>query len=292
MLIGLTVENWKSFRSPVSFSMIKTRERQHNERIPRLDKYDTGILPVAAVYGGNASGKTNLFSALDFMKDFVTGQRAPGEGTDVSPFLLSDETASAPTKFNARVLAEDDVVYELSFSLDGRRVHEEKLVRVDGKHEKTLYHRRRQVRKKGLELDNSLGSDRERLQYIFQGTQDNQLFITNSIFQKCEAFRKVYDWFDGILVPITPIASFGAPREYLTDPKIAEMLRLLDTGIIDLGSDKVSPDENVTVRLKKTLQKKLEDSESVPLSRGPADPLQERRMGECPSRSWLLIIEK
>jgi hypothetical protein len=271
MLIGLTVENWKSFRDPVSFSMIKTRERQHNERIPRLDKYDIGVLPVAAIYGGNASGKTNLFSALDFMKDFVTGQRAPDEGTGVSPFLLSDETTGAPTKFDIRVLAEDDVVYELSFSLDGRRVHEEKLVRFDGKREKTLY--RRQARKKGLELDNSLGSDRERLQYILQGTQDNQLFITNSIFQKCEAFRKIYDWFDALLIPITPTSPYGVPKEYLTNPKIAEMLRLLDTGIIDLGSEKINLDENVTVRLKKTLQKKLEHSESVPLSRGSSDPL-------------------
>ena len=66
-----------------------------------------------------------------------------------------------------RILAEDDVVYELGFSLDGKRVHEEKLVRVDGKREKMLY--RRQAHKKGLELDESLGSDKERLQYTFSG---------------------------------------------------------------------------------------------------------------------------
>jgi len=271
MLLNLTVENWKSFRNPVSFSMIKTRERQHNERIPRLDNYDAGVLPVAAVYGGNASGKTNLFSALDFMKDFVSRQRAPEERTGVTPFLLSDETRVGLTKFTARILTSDDVVYELSFSLDEKHVDEEELIRVDGKHERVLYQRK--AGKKGIPLDDSLGLEKPRLKVIFQGTQDNQLFITNSIFQKCEAFRKVYEWFDGILVPITPTTPYGVPREYLTDPKIAEMLRLLDTGIIDLGSDKVDLDENATTRLKKTLQKKLEDSESVPLSRGPSDPL-------------------
>lgn len=110
MLISLTVENWKSFRNLVSFSMIKTRERQHNERVPRLVKYDVGILPVAAMYGGNASGKTNLFSALSFMKKFVVKQRAPDEGTGVTPFLLSDETRTGLTKFTARILTTDDVV--------------------------------------------------------------------------------------------------------------------------------------------------------------------------------------
>ena len=134
MLIGLTVENWKSFRDQVSFSMIKTRERQHSERIPRIDRYDVGVLPVAAIYGGNASGKTNLFSALSFMNRLVVKQRAPEENTGVTPFLLSDETRTGLTKFTARILTADDLVYELSFSLDEKHVEEEKLVRVDGGH--------------------------------------------------------------------------------------------------------------------------------------------------------------
>jgi AAA15 family ATPase/GTPase len=41
-------------------------ERQHLERIPKIDKYCTRILPIAAIYGGNASGKTN------FLKHFIS----------------------------------------------------------------------------------------------------------------------------------------------------------------------------------------------------------------------------
>ena len=41
--------------------MIASRERQHNERVPHVNKYKTRILPIAAIYGGNASGKTNFF---------------------------------------------------------------------------------------------------------------------------------------------------------------------------------------------------------------------------------------
>ena len=47
---------------------------------------------------------------------------------------------------------------------------------------------------------------------------------------------------------------------------------MLDTGIIEsLGSEKISIDEDMPVRLKKTLQKRLEHYESVPLNRGSSD---------------------
>jgi AAA15 family ATPase/GTPase len=264
MLVGFTVENWKSFRDPVSFSMIKTRERQHSERIPRLDKYDIGVLPVAAIYGGNASGKTNLFSALRFMKEFVVKQRAPEERTGVTPFLLSDETRVGLTKFTARILTSDDVVYELSFSLDEKHVDEEELIRVDGKHERVLYQRK--AGKKGIPLDDSLGLEKPRLKVIFQGTQDNQLFITNSIFQKCDAFRQVYDWFAKTLQLISPTARYLAPEKYVNDSKMAQMLQQLDTGIVDLGTkDATIGDLDMPSQAMDLVQKDLVDGKSVAL---------------------------
>ena len=61
MLIRFTLENWMSFRDQVVFSMVAGRERQHARRVPVIDRYNIKVLPVAAIYGGNASGKTNFF---------------------------------------------------------------------------------------------------------------------------------------------------------------------------------------------------------------------------------------
>ena len=257
MLIGFRVENWKSFRSPVSFSMVKTRERQHGERIPRIGKDGMGVLPVAAIYGGNASGKTNLFSAISFMKRLVVKQRAPEENTGVTPFLLSDETRIGLTKFAARILTADDLMYELSFSLDEKHVEEEKLVRVDGEHEQVLYQRK--AGRRDPMLSPSLGEDRKRLKVIFEGTQDNQLFITNSIFQKCDTFRQVYDWFDKILVPISHTAEYLALEKYVSDAKVAQMLEQLDTGVVGLGSN----DVDMSSQAIKYFQKALVDGRSA-----------------------------
>ena len=65
MILSFSVENWMSFQKKVCFSMVASREKQHRARVPRADKYKTSILPIAAIYGGNASGKTNLFKALN-----------------------------------------------------------------------------------------------------------------------------------------------------------------------------------------------------------------------------------
>src|SRR5690554_7438619 len=77
MLLSLSLENWMSFKEKITFSMIATRERQHGDRVTKLDKYQTRVLPIATLYGANASGKTNFFKALSFAKSLiVTGTRA------------------------------------------------------------------------------------------------------------------------------------------------------------------------------------------------------------------------
>ncbi len=63
MLISFSLENWMSFRDRCSFSMIASRERQHGSRVAKLGKYQTRVLPIAAIYGGHAAGKTNFFKA-------------------------------------------------------------------------------------------------------------------------------------------------------------------------------------------------------------------------------------
>jgi len=263
MLIGFRVENWKSFRDPVSFSMIKTRERQHNERIPRLDKYDIGVLPVAAIYGGNASGKTNLFQAIRFVRDFVVRQRDPDNGTSVDPFLLSNTARSGMTRFSVKFLAKDDVVYELAFSLDQEHVDDEKLVRMDGHREVTLYHRKSGAEK--LVLDPSRPkSDQDHADFILHGTKTNQLFLANSISQNVEWFRSAYDWFARSLMLTSPMDYWGILDSYVGDGKMASMLRRLDTGVVRLESKKVSAeDAGLSPQLRDVLEQELQKGKSI-----------------------------
>ncbi|MEI6639921.1 MAG: ATP-binding protein [Chlorobium sp.] len=113
MLINFSLENWASFMEPLSLSIIASRERQHSERVPKVAKYSTRILPIAAIYGGNASGKTNFFKALSFAKNLVVRGTLPDALMPVETFRLDTQCASKPSPFSFELLI-DETIYEFS----------------------------------------------------------------------------------------------------------------------------------------------------------------------------------
>lgn len=239
MLISLSIENWMSFRDLVTFSMLASRERQHADRLPRLKKYNARVLPVATIYGGNASGKTNFFKALNFAKMLVVRGSQPDNPLAVEGFRLDNASLDKPTSFVFELLI-DETIYEFSFSVNHRAVLDEKLVRITSTSEQLLYMRQGAT----IEFGQALKKD-QFLKFAFKGTRDNQLFLTNSVSQKVERFRPVYDWFKNTLELIAPDARFGPFEQFLDNnhplyTTMNELLPQLDTGISHLGGEEVA----------------------------------------------------
>ena len=150
--------------------MVAGRERQHGDRVPKLDKYRTRILPIAALYGGNASGKTNFFKALSFARNLVTKSSRPDSLIPVEPFLLDVDGTTRPSRFVFELLI-DETIYEFSFAVTRKRVLEEKLVIINSASEKVLYDRR----DGGPNFNVSLAND-QFLQFAFRGTREKPTF--------------------------------------------------------------------------------------------------------------------
>ncbi len=270
MLVSASIENWMSFRNKATFSMIASKERQHGERVPKLHKYQTRILPVAAIYGGNASGKTNFFEALSFAKKLITKGTPLGGLIPVEPFRLDTKASIQPSRFSFLLLI-DETMYEFSFAVIRNEVLEEKLVIITSTSEKVLYDRHRADR----ELSESLAKMPE-LKYAFAGTQDNQLFLTNSVSQKIEVFKPVFDWFNDSLELIAPDSRFEPFEQFFDQDNplfipMNEMLPLLDTGISHLGSVEI-PLANVSLPsdLKTKLMEQIKEGMTVRLTGYPA----------------------
>ena len=232
MILSFSLENWMSFRDKVTFSMVASKERQHGERVPRLRRHKTRVLPIAAIYGGNASGKSNFFVALAFVRWLVTKGAPMDAQIDVQPFQLDAEAAKHPSRFSLELLV-DETIYEFSFAVTRQAVVEERLVQVGYAKDTVLYDRQ------GDEpnLDASLAKN-EALRYAYKGTRDNQLFLTNSVSQKVEAFRPIYDWFNDnlrIIAPNQSISHYGPlVEEGVVRDLTNDMLQQLDTGITGL----------------------------------------------------------
>lgn len=70
MLLRLTMRNFLSFYNQTEFDMFPNpkRERFHNH----IYDYEVPLLKMAAIYGANGAGKSNLVKALSFLKNFTT----------------------------------------------------------------------------------------------------------------------------------------------------------------------------------------------------------------------------
>src|SRR3990167_10068922 len=132
MLIEFRVTNFRSIRETQVFSMVASKDGAHVESscietgIPAIPR----VLRSAILYGPNASGKSNLISALGFMRSMVetsaVGVRE-GQSLNVTPFRFDPITSSASSEFEVTFL-ENGVRYQYGFSLTSTRVTREWLL--------------------------------------------------------------------------------------------------------------------------------------------------------------------
>ncbi|MBI2423525.1 MAG: ATP-binding protein [Candidatus Hydrogenedentes bacterium] len=263
MLVEFETENWTSFRETAKLTMVATSERQHRERLAQLPKYEITILPIASIYGGNASGKSNLWKAMRFSKQFILDGTRPDMIIPIEPFNLDNSARSEPVRFGFRILV-NEIIYAYDFAVTREHVESERLARL-GKTCETVLYERMQAK---IVLHKQLPG-RERLQIVFDGTRANQLFLTNAVSQNIQDFRPVYDWFRDKLVLIGP-SSLYEPFEQFFRPdhplsaSVNELLTRLDTGVSRLGVQEVQIEQiPVLTALKQELEANLREGAAV-----------------------------
>lgn len=123
MLLRFRVENYASLLEEQELSLVAEAEHD-GARLLDVPGSTLRAVTVAAVFGANASGKSNLVRALGYMRDAVLNSHRrwnPDGGTGRLPFLLGDGGRERPSVF-AVDLVVDDVRYEYGFSLNDERV--------------------------------------------------------------------------------------------------------------------------------------------------------------------------
>ena len=126
MIQEFKVKNYLSFRDEATFSFLATDDRSFGEdQVVTIGK--TRLLRFAVLYGANASGKSNLLQAFDFLRKFwLDDLITPNRATGATPFLLDQETMNEPSRFELTFFV-GEVCYRYTLSLDNKRVYEETL---------------------------------------------------------------------------------------------------------------------------------------------------------------------
>ena len=127
MLIEFTVGNYYSIKEPVTLSMVAANLKSENSSIDENNTFavdkNLSLLTSAAIYGANASGKSNLIQALGFMRTFVLSsvESRTGNLIPVTPFRLDQDYETAPSSFEV-IFREENVVFRYGFEVEKERV--------------------------------------------------------------------------------------------------------------------------------------------------------------------------
>lgn len=127
MLVEFGVSNYRSIRERITLNAVASNDQTHPENLcevpgdPKLR-----LLNVLAVYGANASGKSNLLNAMGSMRDFVLTSFGQSASSPARPFKLDVESREKPTEFEI-AFVEGDQSFVYGFKMLDKAVQEEAL---------------------------------------------------------------------------------------------------------------------------------------------------------------------
>ena len=138
VLIRFEVSNFRSIRDPVELSMVAVdQDRAEAHPIPNLGE---SLLPLAAIYGPNASGKTNVVAALAWLRTAVRDSlRFWDDEIPIEPFAFADGRGR-PSEFTIESVI-SGVRYEYVIELDLRAVRYEGLFHYPEKKRRRIFER-------------------------------------------------------------------------------------------------------------------------------------------------------
>lgn len=133
MLLEFQVENYLSFKDTATLSMLASPriKKDLQDSVSKIGKYD--ILTSGAIYGANASGKSNLIKAIRFMKSFIlesANEGRVGKDINVSGFRLNSSCDQEPSTFEMTFIVQGfnygnkltNVVFRYGFQIDKAHV--------------------------------------------------------------------------------------------------------------------------------------------------------------------------
>jgi uncharacterized protein len=256
LLLGFRVENYRSIRE----SQMITLTRSARNEDPDFDRPD--VAPALAIFGPNASGKSNLLSALRLMFRLVENSATNDRGLPFEPFLLAAQAAPVTT-FEIDFVA-DGVRHSYEFSYDGTRFHTEKLFSWPKGRQRVLF-----VRDSNDEDEYYFGDSLTGInQALAKATRSNALFLSTASLLNHETLAPLHQRFVDLITfvgtePISNLLDDTLEAIQNNPPllnRVAGLVRRADLGVLDI---EIEEDEEAQ-RMKESARKMFESFKAAP----------------------------
>lgn len=292
MLIQFSFKNFKSFRDEVTLDLSAAKMTEFSERIVKIG--NEKILPMAIIYGANASGKSNIYNAFEYMSDYVIESFKYGDEEEKfeeykpTPFLFDSVSETEESSFEVYFTIPGDNAertYNYGFCIDRYGVTEEWLnskARTARKFTPVFY---RSVEEDVLDLSGLPKNSQDNIRVALE----KQVLISSlGAKLKVNKCKDIRDWFLA-----NEFADFGnpftnfflsrrLPKDFVDDAsvqkKVVEYFASFDEHIRDFEIEKIPNDgENKEETYKiNALHKKIDSDTyaSIPLGMESAGTLK------------------
>ena len=243
MIVNFSIQNFGSIKDKQTLSF-EADASKHLEDTYVVHTAGKRLLKLALIYGANASGKTTVLKALDFLRDLVVNPKEKKTDIlDFSPYLFDANTPEQPTELTIEFVHEE-VCYQYEVAFTRQAIISEALY-IDTFERVLIYSRTTDIEEQltKISFGDQITLDKNAQQVLELNTLWNNTvlggFLKTNI--NLEEFRRVADWFGNYLKPIiAPQTQLG---RYVTDKidenkiakeEVLEILKKADFNISDI----------------------------------------------------------
>ena len=242
MIVDFSISNFLSVKDVQVLNFNVETSPKH---LPfNYSDYEDGKLRVmrtAAVFGANASGKSNLLKAFRALQWLVSESGDLREGQEIpayEPYLLSNVSATGPVTFDVEFIVPSGVRFRYTISFTQKRILTESLRAFSRRREALVFQRDETDTWETIKFGSTYTG----------GIKKHAFFRNNSYLSKAgntasapKLIREVFNYFQSQIF-IEPNYSTMVPRFLKnegTRHAVSSLIALADTGI-----DKITDEEN------------------------------------------------
>lgn len=243
MLVEFRVKNFRSLRDEQVLSLVASKDQtlQGTHTLTTGLKAVPNLLKSAVIYGANASGKSNLIKALQYMRGMVLESASviqPGQSYGVQAFLLDAVSAQEPSEFEVTFILAG-VRYQYGLAMTAQRIVREHLLVYKAFKPQRWFERHFDTETGKDVYDFGLGL--KGAKHLWEGaTRPNALFLSMAVQLNSEVLRPVFDWFaQGLVifneqVQLSPQVSIQMLKQVEGRKQICDFLSAADISIADI----------------------------------------------------------
>ena len=245
MLIRFSFKNFKSFKNENCLDMEATSLKEHEYNVAKIDNSE--YLKVSAIYGANASGKTNVLQAFGYMQNRILktddSRKNTPMGENVFTYMINDD----PISLEVEILAKNRKIYKYGFEVLKDNIISEWLFEKRVNKFYTIFERENNIV--------NLKNNNKNIEYANIDNRTLFLNIFSKIDSNNEDFNNVVTWFinANYLDLGNPLFENNINNrislKILSDEKYkSELIRFIKTFESDIVGIKITPDSIEAVK--------------------------------------------